>query len=183
MTRIFENRHLPKTSNISMVVLIVVFLFGLWDLWTAFGTGAQDMTSAMFGVLFVGGAIIGGYTIWNEGRDQAQWFDVDLESGKSILAVWRPLRPLVFEQDLSQLTGWRHWVKVGKRNMRVHYLVASVPGYPRPVYMELPQDKNAEIPEDFRKIAPEAIEEYEINSGRRRDQEAEDEDADTKSGS
>lgn len=174
MTRIFENRQITRTSNISMVVLVVVIVFGFWDLWSAFGGGEPDTTSAMFGVLFVGGGLIGGYTIWNDGRDQVQWFDVDLEAGKCAVAVWRPIRPLVFDLDLSQVSEWRHWVKVGKRNMRTHYLVAALPGYPRPVYFEMPQDRTKEIPAGFRDIAPEAVEDFEINSGRTRDGEKDD---------
>lgn len=175
MTRIFENRALPRTSNISVVVLIPVILFGFWDLWTAFGTGGEDFTSAMFGVLFVGGGIIGGYTIWNEGRDQAQWFDIDFDTGKGAVAVWRPFRPRVFETDLDAITNWRHWVKVGKRNLRTHFLVAAVPGYERPVYFELPAGND--IPDGFRRLAPEAVDDYETNTGRKKaDDDEEDED-------
>lgn len=167
MTRLFENRRLPKTSNISAVVLVVVILFGFWDLWNAFGTGSQDTTSAMFGVLFVGGGIIGAYTIWNDGRDQAQWLDVDLDTGKSALAVWRPFKPLVLEQNLDQMTGWRHWIKVAKRNVRTHYIVVTVPDYPRPIYLEMLV--GGEIPDALRQIAPEAVEDFETNTRRQRE--------------
>lgn len=167
MTRVFENRRLARTSNISVIVLVVVILFGLWDLWNAFALGSPDPTGAMFGVLFVGGGIVGGYTVWNEGRDQAQWLDADPAGGKSAIAVWRPYRPLVLEQDLGQLTGWRHWIKVAKRNVRTHYLVVVAPGYPRPIYLEMPIA--GDIPETLRQIAPEAIEDFETNTRRQRE--------------
>jgi len=171
MTRVFENRRLARTSKISMIVLIVVIVFGCWDLWNAFGVGSQDPTAAMFGVLFVGGGVIGGYTVWNDGRDQAQWFDADLASGKSMIAVWRPYRPLVLAQNLDQLTGWRHWIKVAKRNVRTHYFVVAAPGYPRPIYFEMAVD--AEIPEMLRQIAPEAVADFEDNTRRQREATAE----------
>ena len=167
MTRVFENRRLARASNISVVVLVVVIVFGFWDLWNAFGVGSQDPTAAMFGVLFIGGGVIGGYTVWNESRDQAQWLDVDLAAGKSAIAVWRPYRPLVLEQDLDQLTGWRHWIKVAKRNVRTHYFVVVAPGYPRPIYFEIAVD--AEIPDALREIAPEAVADFEDNTRRQRE--------------
>ena len=170
MTRIFENRRLPKTSNISVVVLVVVIIFGFWDLWNAFGTGSPDPTSAMFGILFIGGGIVGGYTIWNDGRDQAQWLDVDLDTGKAELAVWRPFRPLVLAEDLTRMTGWRHWIKVAKRNLRTHYIVVAVPDYPRPIYFEMLP--GGEIPDMLRRIAPEAVEDFETNTRRQREPEA-----------
>jgi len=166
MTRIYDNRALARTSNISFVVLAVVIVFGCWDLWNAFAGGSNDPTSSMFGVLFVGGGLFGGYTIWNENRDQAQWLDVDLDAGKGTLAVWRPFRPQVIDMGLDRITAWRHWVKVGKRNMRTHYLLASFPGYPRPVYFELLPGKD--VPDAFRRLAPEAIDDFETNTGRAR---------------
>ncbi len=171
MTRIFENRRLPRTSNISVIVLAVVIIFGFWDLWNAFGVGSQDPMGAMFGVLFVGGGVIGAYTIWNDGRDQAQWLDVDFDSGRGAIAVWRPFRPLVLEQDLDRMTNWRHWIKVAKRNMRTHYIVVAVPDYPRPIYFEM--NLAEPVPEGLRRVAPEAVEDFEANTRRQREPDAE----------
>jgi hypothetical protein len=166
MTRVFENRRLSRTTNISIIVMVVVIVFGCFDLWNAFVVGSDDTTAALFGAVFVGGGLLGINTLWIEGRDQAQWFDVDFDAGKGVVAVWRPFRPLVIEAGLDKLTDWRHWVKVGKRNAQTHFIVAAVPGYPRPVYFELPPGRD--IPEAFRRLAPEAVDDYEVNSGRRK---------------
>jgi hypothetical protein len=171
MTRIYENKGYARRSDISAVVLVVVVIYGFYDLWNAFGGGSSDTTAAMFGVLFVGGGLYGANTIWTEGRDQVLRLDVDFEAGRAALALWRPFRPLVFEGGLDQFTGWRYWVKVGRRNLLTRFVVATVAGYPRPVYIELAPGKD--LPEGFRRLAPEVVEEYEESTGRRREAEPE----------
>ncbi len=112
-------------------------------------TGSQDTTAAMFGVLFVGGGIYGAYTIWTEARDQVIALDADPNTGRAAITLWRPFKNMVIDLPIDRLTGWRHWVKVGKRNMRTHFVVFNAEGYPQPLYVELTK---GEMPEGFREL-------------------------------
>jgi len=170
MTRIYENRGFAKRNNISVVVLVAVFIYGLFELYRAFGGEGQDSTAAMFGVLFIAGAIYGAYTIWNDGRDQVGIIDADFDKGMAYITLWRPFRNVVVEAPIDALTGWRHWVKVGKRNMRTHMVYVSAPGYPNKLSIELTK---GEMPEGFRRLAPTLVEEFEENTGKRADDAAE----------
>lgn len=169
MTRIYENPGFAKRNNISVIVLVAVVIYGIFELYTAFGTGSQDQMAAMFGVLFVGGGIYGAYTIWSEARDAVTAIDVDEGAGRAAITLWRPFKSIVVEAPIDRLTGWRHWVKVGKRNMRTHFVIFNAEGYPNPLYVELTK---GEMPEDFRKLSPAVVEEFEENTGKRAEAEA-----------
>jgi len=164
MIRIYENPGFARRNNISVAVLVVVVIYGFFELWNAFGKGSQDQMAAMFGVLFVGGGIYGAYTIWTEARDQVMALDLDSGRGRAAITLWRPFRSMVIDLPIDQLTGWRHWVKVGKRGMRTHFVVFSAEGYPQPLYVELTK---GEMPEGFRKLAPAVVEEFEESTGKR----------------
>ena len=164
MTRIYENPGFARRNNISVIVLVVVVIYGFWELWSAFGTGSQDSMAAMFGVLFVGGGLYGAYTIWTEARDQVIALDVDPDKSRAAITLWRPFRNMVIDLPIDRLTGWRHWVKVGKRSMRTHFVVFNAEGYPQPLYVELTK---GEMPEGFRKLSPAVVEEFEENTGKR----------------
>jgi hypothetical protein len=164
MTRIYENPGFAKRNNISVVVLVAVVIYGIFELYSAFFTGSQDQMAAMFGVLFVGGGIYGAYTIWSEARDQVMAIDVDEAAGKVAITLWRPFTRQVVEAPIDGLTGWRHWVKVGKRNMRTHYVIFNAPGHPNPLNVELTK---GEMPDGFRKLSPAVVEEFEENTGKR----------------
>ena len=170
MTRIYENPGFAKRNNISVIVLVAVVIYGIFELYTAFGTGSQDQMAAMFGVLFVGGGIYGAYTIWSEARDAVTAIDADFDTGRAAITLWRPFKSIVIEAPIDRLTGWRHWVKVGKRNMRTHFVIFNAEGYPNPLYVELTK---GEMPEGFRKLAPAVVEEFEESTGKRAGAEAE----------
>jgi hypothetical protein len=164
MTRIYENPGFAKRNNISVVVLVVVVIYGIWELYSAFFTGIEDQFAAMFGVLFVGGGIYGAYTIWTEARDQVIALDVDEAAGRAAITLWRPFKSIVIEAPIDRLTQWRHWVKVGKRGMRTHFVIFKAEGYPQPLSVELTK---GEMPDGFRKLSPAVVEEFEENTGKR----------------
>jgi hypothetical protein len=91
MTRIYENPGLARRNNISAAVLVVVIIYGIFELWMAFSSSTGDSTGAMFGVLFVGGGLYGAKTIWDECRDLVVAFDADPASGRSP-STWRSIR-------------------------------------------------------------------------------------------
>lgn len=164
MTRIYENPGFAKRNNISVVVLVAVFIYGIYELYTAFFTGSQDQMAAMFGVLFVGGAVYGAYTIWSEARDTVMSLDLDPATGRAKITLWRPFSTHVIEAPVDRLTDWRHWVKVGKRNMQTHFVIFRADGHPNPLNVELTK---GELPEGFRHVSPAMVEEFEENTGKR----------------
>jgi hypothetical protein len=163
MERLYDNPGFARRQNISVAVLVLVVLYGIFELWTAFSSSAGDSTGAMFGVLFVGGGLYGAKTIWDEGRDLVIGFDADLTAGRGVITLWRPFRTLALDVALDRITGWRHWVKVGKRNLKLHYLIAEAPGYPHPLQFEM--RLGAAIADGLRRLAPEAVEDFEANTG------------------
>ena len=164
MTRIYENPGFAKRNNISVVVLVAVVIYGIFELYTAFFTGSQDQMAAMFGVLFLGGGLYGAYTIWSEARDTVMTLDVDEASQQARIVLWRPFGTYVVESPIDRLTDWRHWVKVGKRSMQTHYVIFRAEGYPHPLHVELTK---GELPEGFRQLSPATVEDFEENTGKR----------------
>lgn len=162
MERLYDNPGFARRQNISASVLVIVVLYGVFELWRAFSSAAGDTTGAMFGVLFVGGGLFGAKTIWDESRDLVAAFEADFAAGRGAVTLWRPFRLLRLELSLDQITGWRHWVKIGKRNVKVHYLIANAAGYPRPLSFELRPGEA--VAEGLRRLAPEAIADFETNS-------------------
>jgi hypothetical protein len=79
--------------------------------------------------------------------------------------MWRPLRMKRIDTTLDRLTGWRHWVHTGSRGRRVHLLLAKEPSYDGVLRFAL--EPGMTIPDALRRIAPEAIADYERETGSR----------------
>ena len=163
MEKLYSNPGFTRRQNISLVVLVVVIIYGIFELWRAFSSPVGDTTGAMFGVLFVGGGLFGMKTMWDDSRDLILSLEADFGAGRGVLSLWRPFKSLTLDLPLDQITGWRHWIKVGKRNLRTHYLVATAAGYPRPLYLELRLVEA--IPDGLRRLAPEAVADFEASIG------------------
>jgi hypothetical protein len=163
MTRIYESPSFALRLNISAVVLVVVFVYGLFELYTAFRSETPDSTGALFGIFFVGGGIWGAWQIWNDNRDKVASFDVDEAAGTGVATLWRPFSPLKLAGPLAQFGNWRFKVKVGSRAMRTHHFFFRAPGYPHEVQMEIP--RGTKLAETFRRLAPGAVADYEDNTG------------------
>ena len=72
--------------------------------------------------------------------------------------------PLKLTGPKEQFSIWRSHVKVGKRNARTFFAHADLVGYPQPLRFELRPAVNLS---GLRRIAPEAIAEYETAIGQR----------------
>ena len=105
-------------------------------------------------------------TIWDEGRDLVVALDAEGSPSTVTVSLWRPLREMRIVAPAAALTGWRHFVKVGKRNAKAHFLTFNAPGYPHTLQMEMRPGEP--VAEGLRRIAGEAVDDYEIASGLRR---------------
>jgi len=158
LTRVFDNPGLPGRPTLSIVVVTLAFFYGLFELWNAWRHGFSSQIDLMFGLLFVGGGIYGFQQTWNEARDAVVAIDVDETGDRLVFSLWRPLRPMIVEATRGSV-AWRHFVKVGPRDLRTHMILASLPGHSRPFRIGIAPDKP--IPDGLRKLAPEAVAEYE----------------------
>jgi hypothetical protein len=162
MTRILDNPGVAKRSNISIAILAAVFLYGIWELWHAATVGGSQL-DYIFGICFVGGAIYGMRTTLAETRDLVTVFDADTTSGEAALTLWRPLGSKRIETTLDQIAGWRLWVETGTRGQRSYFLLARDPAHDKTLRFELV--RGMDIPDELRRIAPEAIEDFERETG------------------
>lgn len=168
MTRIYENRGFWWRQTLSLMAVILVALYGAWELWSA-TTSTQEYHSPvgelfglgddryLFGIIFLGGGL---YAIWqliNDSTDTVASLDVDEATGKATATLWRPLQKMTLTADLAGISDWRLYVKIGNRNMRTALVYANFPGYPRPLQFDL---RRTDV-EGLRKIAPEAVADYE----------------------
>jgi hypothetical protein len=158
MTRVYENRGYFFRQNLSVVVLAMVFVYGIFELWQAF-TSAGDPTGAMFGVLFLGGSVWGSYTLWTDGRDTVAILDADPGARRVEITLWGPFTRKRIALPLDDIIEWRFWIKTGSRGQRSYFLYVITPSNPRPLRIEL--KRGQAIPDGLRQIAPAAIEEFE----------------------
>jgi hypothetical protein len=162
MTRIYDNPSLAKRSNISMVILVVVIVYGVWDLWHAFRTAGGALTIDLaFGALFIGGGIYGIWRTMTDARDVVTALDEG--DGRAVVTLWRPLQSKRIDVPLAALTRWRHYVKIGQRKARSHVILVDCPEHPHPLQIEMPRGI---VPsEGLRRLAPEAVEDFERDTG------------------
>lgn len=164
MTRIYENPKFALRLNISVVVLVVVFIYGLFELYTAFFRGGEpDSTGSLFGIFFVGGGIWGAYQTWTDNRDRVAAFDVDEAADTGVVTLWRPFTTLKVAGPLGQFDRWRFKIQVASRGVRSFHFFFRAPGYPHELQMEI--QRGAKLAEAFRRLAPRAVADYEENTG------------------
>jgi hypothetical protein len=162
-TRIYTSPGVTGRPTISTVVTVLATIYGVFEIWRAWQNNFQSQFDLLFGIFFIGGGIYGFNKTWNDSRDVVVTLDRDEAAGKTTVGLWRPFRPLLIETGLDGLTDWRHFIKVGPRDLKLHFITADLAGYPRPVRFELPRGQ--EVPEALRRLAPEAVTEYEELTG------------------
>lgn len=174
MTRIYENRGYRWRQTISFAIVVVVTIYGGWELWQA-NNAPEDYVSPLgqmigvgddrwvFGVAFLFGGIYGGWQLIRDSSDIVASVEAD-DAGNSIVKLWRPYGPKAVSGGPSALTNWRVYVKLGSRNQRTIYIYADHSGYPRPLRFDLRRDD----PGELRRLAPpDVIAEYETAVGRK----------------
>lgn len=157
--RLYTNPGIVGRPTVSIVVVSAAFIYGVFELARSFNRNFDSQMDLLFGVFFVGGGIYGFNKTWTDHRDTVLTLDLDDATGRVGLALWRPFRPAMIETTRDGLTNWRHFVKVTPRGERTHAIMVDCAGYPRPLRFEIPRGQP--FPEGLRKIAPEAVAEYE----------------------
>lgn len=173
MTRIYENKHHWLRHTGSLAAVILVSIYGAWELWWAtMGTG--DYNSPMgemfgigddrylFGIVFLLGGIYAGWQLIRDSADVVSTFDLDEPSGETLVTLWRPFWTEKLAAPLSAIANWRLYVKIGNRNIRTFYIYADHPGYRRPLIFDL---RRANL-DGLRRVAPEAVNEFDEAVGR-----------------
>jgi hypothetical protein len=165
---VYVNKGFWWRQTLSLAAVILVAIYGLWELWSA-TYGSADYHSPfgeimglgddryVFGFIFLGGGLYGIWQLINDAADTVSTFEVDEATGASVVSLWRPFWTEKLTIELSRIRDWRFHVKVGKRNARTFFVFADHPGYPRPLQFDL---RNASV-EGLRTVAPEAFAEYE----------------------
>jgi len=162
MKQLLGTQGMVWRSNLSLAILAAVFAYGLWELWLA-ATVTGSMTGYLFAAIFLGGSVYGVRASLAEARDVAISFDADIESGKAGIALWRPFHVKRINTTLDRITGWRHWVQTASRGRRVHYLLAREESYDG--VLRFPLEPGMTIPDELRRIAPEAVADFERETG------------------
>ena len=165
MTRVFENKSVGKIARISLIIVVVVVIYGFFELYRAFIAGTDDQLAPLFGIAFIGGGAIALNSLLKDNRDQVQWFDVDMAANQGRLAVWKLTGSDIADISLDQLTDWQYKVKVARKNNHAHFLMATIPGHDRPVQFLIAPP--GDLDPVFRTLAPEAYDDYESNTGRK----------------
>jgi hypothetical protein len=172
LTRLYENKGHWWRQTLSLVAVILVSFYGVWELWWAtFGTG--DYHSPMgemfgigddrylFGIAFLFGGIYACWTLIRDSADVVSTFDLDEPTGMTLATLWRPGWTEKLVAPLSAIDNWRLYVKVGNRNVRTFYIYADHPNYRRPLNFDL---RRANL-EGLRRVAPEAVADFEAAAG------------------
>lgn len=162
MKRILHNSGMVWRSNASLVVAVVAFFYGLWELWLAAAV-TSSMTGYVFAALFVGGAIYAARATLAETLNLAISLYVNMTTGQAQIVLWRPFRMKHIDTTLDQLKDWRHWTQPAPRDRRVHFLLFRIASYDGVLRFAL--EPGMTIPEELRRIAPAAIADFERETG------------------
>ncbi len=165
MNPVFDDRGFVLRSWISVAVLVAAVIWGIVEIVRA-QTGSSDETGLLFGFGFLAAAAYGLYRLLSESRDQIVRLEADFGSRQAVVTQWRPWGFQRLATSLDQLTGWRMYVAVRRRNQPTYLLHVNHPASRRPLHIELIPGKKTF--EGLRQVAPEAIEEFEQRTGARK---------------
>src|SRR5262245_59168169 len=121
MTRIYENRGFFLRQNISVAMLALIFVYGIFELWQAFGSAGGAAFGGLFCGLCVGGGAWGFYTLWVDGRDVIAVLDADLATRQAVITLWGPFTRKRIAQPLAEIVEWRFWTRIGPRGQRRYF--------------------------------------------------------------
>src|SRR5260221_7776470 len=123
MRRIYTLPGFWWRNNGSMAALVVVALWGVWELWRAAAEPSDQSTQGyLFGLAFLGGPAYALWQLTNDARDRVATFDLVSASGRSMGALWRPFWIGKLEADRDATGEERVHVDIRQRNSRPYFL-------------------------------------------------------------
>ncbi len=163
MNRAFDDRAFVLRNWFSMAILAGATVWGVLEI-VRYQTGRSDSTGLLFGVGFLAASAYGVYRLMAEARDTI----VRLETGggQSVVTLWRPWGLQRLAAPLAALDGWRMFIAMKTRSQRTYLLRVDHPANPRPLQIELMPGKTDLT--GLRRLAPEAIADFEANTGGRK---------------
>ncbi len=163
MTRLYANRGFWVRNALLILFLIVVFIYGCWELWRASHVASGEAgTGVMFGVVFAGGSLFALRQLRDDHRDLVASLDRNDATGELVAAVWKPLGAEKIVAPPSAFTDWRVHVKLLARGrQKAFFLHVDYAGRPRPLRFDL---KPGTDTAGLRQLAPEAIAEFEAQT-------------------
>lgn len=164
MTRIYDDRAFAARNWLSTAILIAAAVWGIVEIVRA-AMGNSDDTGYLFGVGFLAAAAYGTYRLIADSRDTIVRLEADFGSGQSVMTLWQPWGLRRLSAPLSALKGWRLYIAVKTRMQRTYLLRVDHPDHPRPLQIEMMPGKTDLA--GLRRLAGEAIEEFEANTGKR----------------
>jgi hypothetical protein len=166
MVRVFDDRGMALRSWLSVAILAGAVVWGAVEI-VRVQTGAADDTGYLFGFGFLAAAAYGAKRLLDDSRDALVRLEVDFEGGQSVATLWRPWGLQRLAAPISQLSGWNLYISVKTRQQHTYLLRFMHPARPaRPLHIVLPPAMTAL--DGLRRLAPQAIEDFEIRTGRRK---------------
>lgn len=156
MKPIYTNRSFLWRMNVSAVVVVIAFLFGIWELWNAMQPGPEGPGYGfMFALLFIGGGYYGMRQLIKDYAGTVVRLEADSDADKAVVHIWRPFRSRRIAGRLSDLSNWRFEMQPWRKSMKLPLVLADHPTLPHPLRFE--GGKGAVIGEELRALAPEAV--------------------------
>jgi hypothetical protein len=165
MIRLYESPGYKMRMRISLIILIGLILLGVWYL--AFQALAAPPGSGIgpwvLSIAFIVAGIAGLVRVLNGARDGVIALDMDDATGKVVIWLWSPLGTRRVKTEIHQIANWRYVVSNGSRRPRFRLILADLPKRSRPIRFDL--HPNRPVPDQLRRIAPDAVAAYETDVG------------------
>jgi hypothetical protein len=159
VTVLFRHRGFWPRHIGLLVFLVVVFVYGCFELWRAWKMPSADASNGvMFGVLFVGGSLIGIRQVLADNRDLVVALARNEAEGGLVASVFSRVRTVEITAAPADFTNWRLQRKSIGRSRVVFFVHADCRAWPRPLRFDVRPGSDLA---GLRALAPEAIAEFE----------------------
>ena len=162
MTPVYTNKGYWWRNTGSIAVLVVIALYGLFEVWKAATVAGATQDGYLWGFGFSGGAVWGGWQLLQETRDRVMGYSRDAAANRSEVTLWRPFTTERLAGGADALTDWRLHISIGKRNLRTFFMYADHKDYPRPLVFDLRIGLDLT---GLQAVAPEAMAEFRRATG------------------
>lgn len=167
METVYKNNRIGMRMGLAIIVVGFVSWIGVWLLgarYPGMDDGDPERQEVLFlGIILLAVAVLGAIRFGHYGLKTVVRLDADRESGRARVALWRPMSEEVVETLLQNIIEWRY--EVGRRNtkMPIRRFRARIAEPHYWLLFELnPREPLSPV---FRELAPEAVREYEEDTG------------------